>query len=71
MNVLLVASDSTEPRRLVEIGFSSANLTKEILASEISPLQMKVMLQVGMSPLRRDDTTFGSVVGCCFGERDC
>jgi hypothetical protein len=44
LNVLLAASEHAEPFRLAELGYSTAHMTKVVVASEVPPAEMRAML---------------------------
>jgi len=44
LNVLLAASEHAEPYRLAELGYSTAHMTKVVVASEVPPAEMRAML---------------------------
>ena len=44
LNVLLAASEHSEPFRLANLGYSTAHMTKVLVASEVPPADMRAML---------------------------
>ena len=44
MNVLLAASEHTEPFRLAALGFNTAHMSRTVVACEVPPAEMRVLL---------------------------